>query len=137
VTQRAGCEPERFSGKDQVAHHGLVTTEFNISLVQGLAAFGRFDEGTTLMGETIQVVEANGDAVYMPKLLRLKGSLLLSKPQPGVADAELCFAQSLEQRRTRGTADRDGSGSSYDGQGQPERGRVLVRPVFEPSSFAP
>jgi hypothetical protein len=88
--------------KIHAARHGLITTEFNISLVQGLAVIGRFDEGMTLIDETIQLVEANGDVVYMPELLRLKGILLLSKPQPGVDDAELCFAQSLELSRHQG-----------------------------------
>ena len=51
----------------------LLTTEFNISLAQGLAAIGRFAEGIALVDETIRRVEANGDVLYMPELLRVKG----------------------------------------------------------------
>ena len=39
----------------------LLTTEFNISLAQGLAAIGQFAEGRALADRTIQRVEANGD----------------------------------------------------------------------------
>ncbi|WP_414642769.1 ATP-binding protein [Bradyrhizobium sp.] len=122
--------------KIRAARHGLLITEFNISLVQGLAAIGRFDEGTTLIGETIQLVEANGDVVYMPELLRLKGSLLLSKPQPSVAEAELCFARSLELSRRQGARAWElrtatDLATLFTGQGQPERGRALLQPVFE------
>ena len=51
----------------------LLTTQLNISLVQGLAAIGRFAEGITLIDETIRRVETNGDVSYMPELLRVKG----------------------------------------------------------------
>lgn len=88
--------------KIHAARHGLIITEFNISLVQGLAAIGRLVEAMTLLDETIQLVEANGDTVHMPELLRLKGSLLLSTPRPDVAEAELCFERSLELSRYQG-----------------------------------
>jgi tetratricopeptide (TPR) repeat protein len=52
----------------------LLTTEFDISLVQGLAAIGRFAEGITLIDETIRRVETNGDALHMPELLRVRHS---------------------------------------------------------------
>ena len=38
----------------------------------------------------------------MPELLRVKGGLLLSMPQPNVDDAEMCFVQSLELSRRQG-----------------------------------
>ena len=38
----------------------------------------------------------------MPELLRVKASLLLAMPQPNVADAETCLAQSLELSRRQG-----------------------------------
>ena len=114
----------------------LLTTPLNISLVQGLAATGRFAEGMTLIDQTIQLVEANGDTIYMPELLRLKGSLLLSKPRPRVANAELCFAQSLELSRHQGVRAWElrtatDLATLYAGQGQSARGRALLQPVFE------
>jgi tetratricopeptide (TPR) repeat protein len=114
----------------------LLTTPLNISLVQGFAAAGRFTEAMTLIDETIRLVETNGDICYLPELLRLKGSLLLSKPQPRVAHAELCFAQSLELSRHQGARAWElrtatDLATLYSGQGQSERVRALLQPVFE------
>jgi predicted ATPase len=90
----------------------------------------------TLIDETIQLVEADGDTVYMPELLRLKGSLLLSEPQPRVAEAELYFAQSLELSRRQGARAWElrtatDLATLFAGQGRPEHGRALLQPVFE------
>ena len=71
----------------------LLTTPFSISLVEGLAATDRLIESMTLVTGTIRQVEARGDLVYMPELLRLKGSLLLAMRHPTV-EAELCLKQS-------------------------------------------
>jgi predicted ATPase/DNA-binding winged helix-turn-helix (wHTH) protein len=118
------------------ARHGLLITEFNISLVQGLAAIGRFIEALTLINDTIQLVEINGDTIYMPELLRLKGSLIMSKPRPSVGEAELSFTQSLELSRQQGARAWELRTATdlahlYAGQGQPERGRALLQPVFD------
>jgi hypothetical protein len=67
-----------------------------VSLIQGLLATGRFDEGISLIDETIRLVEANGDLVFMPELLRVKGNALLSLPKSALDEAERCFGNSLE-----------------------------------------
>jgi predicted ATPase/DNA-binding winged helix-turn-helix (wHTH) protein len=84
------------------ARYELLTTAFNISLAQGLAATGRLAEGIALIDETIGLVEENGDTSYMPELLRVKGSLLLAMPQPATVDAEKHFMQSLDLSRHQG-----------------------------------
>jgi hypothetical protein len=122
--------------KIHAARHGMLTTEFNISLVQGLAAIGRFVDATRLIDETIQLVEANGDTVHMPELLRLKGSLLLSKSQPHVADAELYLGRALELSRHEGARAWELRAATdlatlFAGQGQRARGRALLQPVVE------
>jgi hypothetical protein len=82
------------------------------TLDQG-GVFGAID---TLINETIQRVETNGDVLYVPELLRVKGGLLLLMPRPGVEDAEECFMQSLEWSRRQGArmgvAHRGRSGNS-------------------------
>jgi len=80
----------------------LLTTPLNIALVQGFAAIGRFADGAALIDETIRDVEARGDAIYMPELLRIKGRLLLSLPQADHAEAEALYRQSLELGRRQG-----------------------------------
>jgi predicted ATPase/DNA-binding winged helix-turn-helix (wHTH) protein len=114
----------------------LLTTPLNIALVQGLAATGRFADGATLVDETIRAVEARGDAVYMPELLRIKGDLLLLMPQPDLREAEECFTQSLELsrlQRARAWELRTAVdlAALLAGQGRSERARAFLQPVFE------
>jgi hypothetical protein len=121
--------------KIHAARHGLIITEFNISLVQGLAAIGQFVEAMSLIDETIQLIENKGDTVHMPELLRLKGSLFVSKPQPCVADAELFFARSLELSRHQGARAWElrtaiDLAGLFASQGHPKHGQVLLQPVF-------
>jgi hypothetical protein len=85
------------------APYELLTTPLDISLAQGLTALGRFDEGISLIDGTIRRVEANGDDVYMPELLRVKASIFLSNPQYNRDDAEGYLVRSLELSRAHGS----------------------------------
>jgi predicted ATPase len=89
----------------------------------------------TLINETIERVEAAGDTFHMPELLRLKGRIHLSKPQPHLAEAETCFLQSLELSRSQGALGLElrtatDLATLLIVRGQPERGRALLEPVF-------
>jgi predicted ATPase/DNA-binding winged helix-turn-helix (wHTH) protein len=113
-----------------------VTTEFNISLVQGLAGIGRFAEGITLIDETIRRVEINGDALYVPELLRVKGAILLSMPQPRLDDAEMYLMRSLEFSRRQAARAWElrtatDLAALFTIQGRRGSGRALLQPVFE------
>jgi tetratricopeptide (TPR) repeat protein len=130
---------ESLQGCLEVLHstqYELLTTAFNISLAQGLAAIGRFAESLDRIDETIRLVGTNGDLSYMPEVLRVKGSLLASKPQPSVDDAEKYFTQSLELSR-RQSARAWELRTAIDlaallaDQGRPERARTLLQPIFE------
>jgi len=114
----------------------LLTTPLNISLVQGLAAIGRLAEGVALIDETIRRVETNGDVLYMPELLRVKGGLLLSMPQPTADDAEMYLMQSLELSRRQAARAWElrtavDLAALLAVQGRAERARALLQPVFE------
>jgi predicted ATPase len=122
--------------KIRALRYELLTTEFEIPLVEGLAAIGRFAEGITLIDETIRRVETNGDVLYMPELLRVKGGLLLSMPQPSVDDAEMYLMQSLELSRrqdARAWELRVGVdlAALWAAQKRPERAKALLQPIFE------
>jgi predicted ATPase len=122
--------------KLHAARYELLTTEFSISLIQGFAAIGQFAAGFALVDETIRVVEANGDVSYIPELLRVKGCLLLSLPQPNVEDAEMCFTESLELSRRQGARAWElrtavDLAALWADQGRSERSRALLQPVFE------
>ena len=114
----------------------LLTTPLNISLAQGLATTGRFAEGAALIDNTVRLADANGDVCYMPELLRVKGGLLLSMPQPNREGAERCFAQSLELSRRQGARAWElrtavDLAALLASQGRSESGRLLLQPVFE------
>jgi predicted ATPase/DNA-binding winged helix-turn-helix (wHTH) protein len=114
----------------------LLSTPLNIALVQGLAATGRLAECMMLLDESILSVEANGDLCYMPELLRVKGGLLLSAPQPTGDDAEMCFMQSLElSRRQAARAWELRTAIDLTAllalRGGEERARMLLQPVFD------
>ena len=114
----------------------LLSTPLTISLVQGLAAIGRFAEGLSLVNETIRLVDANGDVCYRPELLRTKGSLLLSMSQPERDDAETCFVQSLELSRHQGARAWElrtatDFAALLATLGQRARARAILQPVFQ------
>ncbi len=113
----------------------LLTTEFNISLLQGLARVGQSAEAITLADEAIRRVETKGDDLYMPELLRLKGGILLAAPRPRVDDAETYLMQSLELSRRQGARAWElrtatDLASLFTSRGRSGSGRALLQPVF-------
>jgi tetratricopeptide (TPR) repeat protein len=83
-------------------HYKLFTTEFSIVLAEGMAKVGEFRKSIALINEAVLSVTANGDFIYMPELLRVKGNVLRSMPGPNIEEAEACFTQSLELSRQQG-----------------------------------
>jgi hypothetical protein len=118
------------------APYELLTTPLDISLAQGLTALGQFEEGISLIDNTIRRVEASGDDMYMPELLRMKGSMLLSSPQHDGDDAEGYLVQSLELSRAHGSrawelrTARD-LAALWGGQGRTGDARVLLLSAFQ------
>ncbi|MFB6414661.1 MULTISPECIES: ATP-binding protein [Bradyrhizobium] len=84
------------------AGYELLTTTFNIALVQGLLALGQIEQSAELIEDAIRLVEQGGDHLYMPELLRMKGQALLSLPEPNRGGAEAALLQSLELSRDKG-----------------------------------
>jgi len=84
------------------ARYELLTTTFNLSLIEGLLDIGHVNEGMTLIDETMQLIEANGDLVFMPELLRIKGKAMRALPQSSLEEVERCFTDSLEWSRRQG-----------------------------------
>ncbi len=114
----------------------VVTTAFNVSLAQGLGMLGRVAEGIKLIDETIQLAEVSGDLCYMPEILRVKGFIFLSMPQPHRKDAEMCFRRSLDWSRRQGALAWElrtaiDLATLLAEQGQPDSARTLLTPVFE------
>jgi len=119
----------------QVTGYKMQDTQFRLNLVLGLAAMGQSDEAIALIDETINLIEANGDLLYMPEALRVKGNVLLSLLQRPPDDAEICFIQSLDWSRRQGARSwelrtaRD-LAALWAAQGQRERARAVLQPIF-------
>jgi predicted ATPase/DNA-binding winged helix-turn-helix (wHTH) protein len=79
------------------ARYEVLTTSLEIALAEGLAATSRAADGLALADAAARRIEACGDLVYMPELLRMKGRLLLALQR--MAEAEACFGQSLDWAR--------------------------------------
>jgi predicted ATPase/DNA-binding winged helix-turn-helix (wHTH) protein len=118
------------------AGYKLLASSFSISLVEGLAATGRLAQGIALIDETVRLDQADQALSYVPELLRVKGSVLLSMPQPRVDDAETHFMQSLELSRRQGARAWE-LRTAVDlarllaAQRHPAHARALLQPVFE------
>ena len=114
----------------------LLTTPFDISLAQGLAAIGRFAEGMALIDETIRRGRGERRHLVTCRTAAREGRLLLAMPQPGDDDAEMCFMQSLELSRRQGAArgscaPRSTSQRCWPLEEQSGDARALLQPVFE------
>ncbi len=118
------------------APYELLSTPLILSLLEGLAVAGRVTEALTLVDETIQSVEANGDLCYMAELLRVKGGLVLAASQSNSNDVANCLTRSLEISRRQGarawelrtTTDLAALLAARD---ESESARGLLQPVFE------
>ncbi|MGY8668524.1 winged helix-turn-helix domain-containing protein [Bradyrhizobium sp. UFLA05-109] len=118
------------------AHYKLFTTEFNIALAEGLAKIGEFRESLALINEAVLSVTTNGDLIYMPELLRVKGNVLASMPEPNIEEAEAYFTQSLElsrQQEARAWELRTAIDLArlWANRGKSEHGRTLLQPILE------
>src|SRR5205807_4324267 len=81
-------------------------------------------------------VETNGNLLYIPELLRAKGKLLASMPQPSADEAERCFVQSLELSRRQGARGWELRSATdlaalWASQGRSDDAHALLQPVFE------
>jgi predicted ATPase/DNA-binding winged helix-turn-helix (wHTH) protein len=120
----------------RATRYELLTTEFSLSLVQGLMAIGQFTEAMAVTAETLRLIEENGDFGYLPEVLRMQARLLLSMPQPNARDAETTLTQSLELSRRQGApawalrAAVDLAALLAD-QGRQDPARVLLRRLID------
>lgn len=111
----------------------LLTTSFEMSLVEGLALDGRRAEAMRLLAATIERCEATGDGFAMPELLRLKAGLLGTLAPEEAAAVEALLVEGLDLSRRQG-AQAWGLRLALDlaqiriGQGRAAEARALLQP---------
>ncbi|WP_454627888.1 ATP-binding protein [Bradyrhizobium cenepequi] len=72
------------------------TAIFETAIAEGLAMMGRFDDAAREIDEAVTTVKRNGNLFTLPELLRVQGSIWMSRPQPDLSRAETCFLASLD-----------------------------------------
>ncbi|MCV9961853.1 helix-turn-helix transcriptional regulator [Pararhizobium sp. BT-229] len=117
------------------ATYEVFTTMLEISLVEGLAAIGEFDEGMARINATIERVEQNGDLCYLPELLRVKARLLLSTHSSG-EDGEACLMSAIKKSANMGARAWELRAATdlaalWVGDGRLRDARTLLKPIFE------
>jgi tetratricopeptide (TPR) repeat protein len=117
------------------ARYNLFTSRLSVSFIQGLVTMGRHAKAIALTDDTIRLVAANGNHVFMPELLRVKGRVLLAMRRPNI-DAEMCFVQSLELSRRQGARAWElrsaiDLAALWAGLGRSADARALLLPAFE------
>jgi predicted ATPase len=133
---RGGVESLQSSlQKLHAAPYELLTTELNLSL-GGLSAIGQVDEAISLIDESLGRVETNGNLLYIPELLRVKGTILLLLPEFNRDNAETCLLRALELSRRQGARAWElrtaiDLATLMVGRGEIDSARELLQPVFE------
>jgi predicted ATPase/DNA-binding winged helix-turn-helix (wHTH) protein len=134
---RGGVEGLRISlQKLHAAPYELLTTALNLALVRGLSAIDEVDEAIALIDNSLNQAETNGDQLYLPELLRMKGGLLLQLSECNRDAAETCLLRALELSRRQGARAWE-LRTAIDmvtlmaGRGQIDTARQLLQPAFE------
>jgi predicted ATPase/DNA-binding winged helix-turn-helix (wHTH) protein len=122
--------------KLHAAPYELLTTELNLSLVNGLAAIGRVDEAISLLNESLDQVGTSGNHLYIPELLRVKAATLPLLPKANGDSADVCLSRSLELSRRQGARAWElrtaiDIATALAGRGENHTARELLRPIFE------
>ena len=133
---RSGVESLQVSlQRLHAAPYELLSAELTLALIGGLTAIGRLDEAISLVEETLDRVETGGNHLYLPELLRVKGTILLKAPELNRGNAESCLLQALDLSSCQGARAWElraaiDVATLLAGRGEIDRARDLLRPVF-------
>jgi tetratricopeptide (TPR) repeat protein len=134
---RAGVdEIQGCLGQLHAVRYEMLNTGFKLSLAQGLMAIGQSGGALMLIDEAIDLIEANGDLLYLPEALRVKGNVLLSLPRRRPDEAQICFTQSLDWGRRQGARSWElrtaiDVATLWSIQGERDRARTILQPLFQ------
>jgi predicted ATPase len=81
----------------------LLETVFMTALAEGLALRGQFSDALSAIELALSATARNSGASYdLPEMLRIKGHLLSTKPEPDLAGARLSLQDALESAKRQG-----------------------------------
>ena len=80
--------------------HELLQTVFATAAAEGLAGAGQYERALSTIDLALEMTDRNGRASFdLPEILRVKGSLLVSKPEPDEAEGERWLLEALDGSR--------------------------------------
>jgi hypothetical protein len=80
----------------QAQRSEILTMDFLCDLAAGLVTIGEQEEALELTSNAIEVQQRGGKLVYMPALLRVKGSILASRSEADHVDAESSLLSAID-----------------------------------------
>ena len=86
----------------QGMRYELLTTSFEISLVEGLILAGRHEQALAQVDRTIAHCRISADAFALPELLRIKAGILKTLSPTDYARVEITLTESLDLARKQG-----------------------------------
>jgi predicted ATPase len=118
------------------ARYQVLYVVFLGGLAKALAAIGDVEEGLATIDEALGRAARNGEAWYMPELLRIKGEVLLSRREPNAVDAEDQFLRSLAWARRVGALSWELRSAAslarlWRDQARTKEAHELLAPVFD------
>jgi predicted ATPase/DNA-binding winged helix-turn-helix (wHTH) protein len=106
-----------------------------LTLAEGLAGAGRFDEALAVLQEALADTHEGAEMSHLPELLRVQGEILFTRAQPDEAGAEVTLERALSVARQQGALSWELRGSVTLArlrakQGRGHEGRELVASVY-------
>ena len=117
--------------------HGLLETVFMTALAEGLALRGEFSEALSAIELALSATARNGGASFdLPEMLRIKGHLLSTKPEPDLAGARLSLEDALESAKRQGALGWELRAATtmarfLANQGREQEGRELLAKTYD------
>ena len=117
--------------------HRLLETVFMTALAEGLALCGRFSEALPAIELALSATARNGGASFdLPEMLRIKGHLLSTKPEPDLAGARLSLEDALESAKRHGALGWELRAATtmariLADQGREQEGRELLATTYD------
>lgn len=125
---------EEALGLLHASNYRLFSTPLRMALAQGLVRLGEGERALQEVQICQRRVEADGDAMYLPELLRIKATILADDPS-GQAEVELLLRRALAIAREQGALSWELRAATtladlWIRRGRHDEGRALLQPVF-------